>query len=145
MQSVSLPSRRRVAPVIALLVLAPVIAEFLFGATHLTTFYLLIVQIGAYGCAALIIRDLVRHQQRGWLAIFVLGIAYALLEECVMLQTSLYPLFTTDLNHVYGRFLGVNWIYLLSMMGYESIWAIVLPIQLTELLFPSLRAEPWLS
>src|SRR5258705_564637 len=122
MQSTLLPARRRVAPVITLLVLAPVIAEFLFGATHLTTLYLLIVQVGAYGCAALIIRDLVRRQYKGWVAILVLGIAYALVEECVMLQTSLYPLFAVDPNHIYGRTLGVNWIYLLCLLGYESVW-----------------------
>ena len=40
------------------------------------------------------------------------GIAYALAEECVILQTSFYPLFANP-QHIYGRTLGVNWIYLL--------------------------------
>jgi len=145
MQSVTLSARQRVAPVVTLLILAPVIVEVLFGATHITTLYLLIIQIGCYGCAALIIRDLVRRQQKGWFAILLLGIAYALFEECVMLQTSLYPIFAFDLQNIYGRAFGVNWIYLLNMLGYQSVWAIVVPIQLTELIFPSRRDEPWLS
>ena len=46
---------------------------------------------------------------------------------------------------LYGRALGVNWVYLLFQLGYESIWAIALPIQLTELIFPTRRDDPWLS
>ena len=133
------------APVVALLVLPPIIAEFLFGSTHLTTFFLLLPQIGVYGCGALLIRDLVRHRRKGWLAILLLGIAFAVAEECVILQTSFSPLVAAAPQHIYGRALGVSWIYLLWAVGYESIWSIVLPIQLTELIFPFQRDEPWLG
>ncbi|GCE28817.1 hypothetical protein KDA_43010 [Dictyobacter alpinus] len=145
MQTVRLSTWQRVGPVITLLVLAPLIAEFLFGSTHITTSYLFIVQMGGYGCASLIIRDLVRRQHKGWLAILLLGVAYALLEECVVLQSSLYPLFSQDIQHIYDRAFGVNWVYLLTMLVYESIWGIVLPILLCELIFPARRAEPWLN
>src|SRR5262249_49942034 len=100
-------------------------------------FYLLLPQIGVYGCGALIIRALARHRRRGWVAILLMGLAFAIVEECLILQTALAPLFiAADPQHIYGRTLGVNWVYLLFTLGYESIWAIVLPIQLTELLFP---------
>src|SRR5215469_1155102 len=112
MQSALLPARRQVAPVVTLLILAPVIAEVLFGSTPLTRLVFLIPQIGAYGCGALIIRALVRYQGKSWTAILLLGVAYALAEECVILQTSLYPIFANP-QHIYGRVLGVNWIYLL--------------------------------
>jgi hypothetical protein len=63
-----------------------------------------------------------------------------------ILQTGLAPLFVAaDPHHIYGRALGVNWVYLLFQMGYDSIWAIVIPIQLTELLFPDRRNDPWLG
>jgi hypothetical protein len=39
MQSVLLPTRRRVAPIVTMLLLPPIIGEFLFGSTHLTTFF----------------------------------------------------------------------------------------------------------
>lgn len=145
MQSALSPARRQVAPVVTLLVLSPTIGEFLYGSTHITTLFLLLPQIGVYGCGALLIRDLVRHQRKGWFAILLLGIAFAVAEECVILQTSFSPLFTADPQHIYGRALGVSWIYLLWAVGYESIWCIVLPIQLTELIFPSRRDEPWLG
>lgn len=145
MQSTLLPARRRVAPVVTLLVLAPVIAEVLWGATHLTTLFLLIPEIGVYGCGALIIRALVRYRCKGWSSILLLGIAFAIAEECLILQTSLYPLFAADLQHIYGRAFGVSWVYLLFSLGYESVWGIVLPIQLTELIFPDRRDDPWLG
>jgi len=144
-QSFTSPAQRQVAPVVALLLLPPIIGEFLSGSTHLTTFFLLLPQIGVYGCGALLIRDLVRHQRKGWLAILLLSIAFAVAEECVILQTSFSPLFAADPQHIYGRALGVSWIYLLWAVGYESIWSIVLPIQLTELIFPFQRDEPWLG
>jgi len=139
------PLRRRGTALLALLVLAPLIAEVLEGSTHLTNLFAFPTQIGVYGCAALLIRAIVRSQRKGWIALLLLGIAYGLAEECVILQTSLYPLFVADPQHIYGRVLGVNWIYLFWAVGYESIWSIVLPIQLTELLFPEQRDDPWLG
>jgi len=136
---------RRSAPVVALLLLSPVIGEVLFGATRITTIFVLAPQIGTWGCAALIIRDVVRRRRRGWTAIVLLGIALAVGEECLIQQTSLAPLVGADPNHPYGRALGVNWVYFLWALGYESIWVVVLPIQLTELIFPARRDEPWLG
>jgi hypothetical protein len=142
MKSAQLPTKFRAAPAAALLVLSPVIVEVLFGATHITMLYLLIPQICIYGGAALIIRTLAR--QRGWSAILLLGIAFAIAEECVILQTSVSPvLFGGDPNHIYSWKFGVNWVYLLWALIYESIWAILLPIQLVELIFPTQRDESW--
>jgi hypothetical protein len=138
------PGSRRAAPVIALLLLSPVIGEVLFGATRITQLFVLPAQIGAWGCGSLIIRDLVRRRRRGWPAILLLGLALAVAEECVIQQTSLAPLVGADPEHPYGRWLGVNWVYLLWALGYESVWVVVLPIRLTELIFPARRDEPWL-
>ena len=136
---------QRSAPVIVLLVLSPVIGEVLFGATRITTLFVLLPQIGTWGCAALIIRDMAKRRRRGWHAVLVLGIALAIAEECLIQQTSLAPLVGADLQHPYGRALGVNWVYFLWALGYESLWIVVLPIQLTELIFPARRDELWLG
>lgn len=135
---------QRFAPAATLMILSPVMAEVLFGATHLTTLFLLLPQICIYGSAALIIREVVRRQNRSWLAILFLGIAYAILQEGVILQTSVSPmLFGGDPSQIYSWALGVNWVYLLWAVVYESIWAIVLPIQFTELIFPNRRNQSW--
>jgi hypothetical protein len=145
MDQASLTRKQRAAPVITLVLLSPVVAEVLFGSTRITTLFVLIPQIGVWGCAALIIRDVVRRRRQGWPAILLLGIALAAAEELVIQQTSLIPLVGVDPAHVYGRAVGVNWVYLLWALGYESVWAVVLPIQLAELIFPARRDEPWLG
>jgi hypothetical protein len=135
----------RAAPVVVLLLLSPVIGEVLFGATRITMLFVLIPQIGTWGCASVIIRDVVRRRRGGWHPILLLGIALAVAEECVIQQTSLAPLVGADPQYLYGRALGVNWVYFLWALGYESIWIVVLPIQLTELIFPARRDQPWLG
>ena len=46
--SSSRPMPPRAAPAIALLLLAPIVAEVLFGVTHVTTLFILIPQIGTW-------------------------------------------------------------------------------------------------
>jgi hypothetical protein len=145
MDQASLTRKQRAAPVITLALLSPVVAEVLFGSTRITTLFVLIPQIGVWGCAALIIRDVVRRRRQGWPAILLLGVALAAAEELVIQQTSLIPLVGVDPAYVYGRAVGVNWIYLLWALGYEGVWAVVLPIRLAELIFPVRRDERWLG
>jgi hypothetical protein len=101
--------------------------------------------MAVYGGAALLIREVVRRQGRGWGTILLLGIAFAVAEECVILQTSLTPQFFPAGTDSFGWAFGVQWSYFVAMLGYESVYAIVLPIALTEMLFPARRNEPWLS
>ncbi len=68
------------------------------------------------------IREVVRRQKRGWGSILVLGIAYALAEECIILQTSLTPQFFPPAHTGnFGWAFGVHWIYLVAMLWYESV------------------------
>ena len=98
--------------------------------------------MGVYGVAALIIREVTRRRQRGWGTILLLGMAYALAEECVILQTSLTPqFFPPAFSANFGWAFGVQWIYLTAMLWYQSVYAIVLPIYLTEILFPAQRTK----
>lgn len=136
---------QRAAPVVTLLLLSPVLAEVHFGVIRVTTLFALIPAIGAWGCGALILRALVRRRRLGWPALFLLGLALALAEECVIQQTSLAPLPGADVEQPYCREFGVNWVYFLWAIGYESIWAVVLPVRLTELIFPAQQHEPWLG
>lgn len=130
------------APAITLLLLAPIVAEVLFGATRLSVIYVLIPEIMVWGCGALIIRDIVRRWRAGWASMILLGLALAVAEECVTQQTSLAPLVGT--RHVYGRFFGVNWVYLLALLVYECVWVVLVPVGITELIFPDRQHEPWL-
>lgn len=139
------PTRPRpgLAPLFTLLLLAPVFSELLSGSTRLSTIFVLIPSTGFWGCAALLIRETVRRRGHRC-SLLLLGLALALLEECVVQQTSLAPLIGTNPATAYGRWAGVNWVYLLWALGFESVWAVVLPVSVAEALFPALRHEPWL-
>ncbi len=136
---------QRAAPAVALLLLSPIVVNVLFGAIRITFILAVLPAAGAWGLGTLIIRDLVRRRRQGWTAILLLGVALAIAEECVFLQTSLLPLIGVDPNHVYGRAFGVNWPYLLWALGYESVWAVALPILLVEWMYSERRNGPWMG
>jgi hypothetical protein len=138
-------SGKRLGPVVTLVLLAPILSELLSGSTRVTTLLVLIPSTGVWGCAALIIRELAARRGRTWRSVLILGVALAVSEECLIQQTSLAPLITIDPERVYGRAFGVNWEYFLWALGFESVWAVALPIGLTEYLFPARRNEPWLG
>jgi hypothetical protein len=138
-------SKGGVAPAITLMILAPLIAEVLSGATRLSFIFAFVPEILVWGGGALLIRELVRRWGGGWVSLLLLGIGLAVAEETVIQQTSLAPLPWLVNIPVYGRVWGVNWPYFLFMLGYESVLVVMAPVQLTELIFPEKRKQPWLS
>ena len=143
--SARVPRWSRLASVAVLLGLSPVISHLHLGVIRMTFLFAIIPAFTAWGFGALLVRELVRRRQQGWAAVVLLGSAVALSEECLFLQTSFFPLLGTDPQHAYGRIGGVNWAYLLWALGYETVWAIVIPIFLVESMFPATRNKPWLG
>jgi len=137
-------TRRGMAPAFTLMILAPVIAEVLSGATKLSYIFALIPEILVWGGGALLIREIVRRWGGGWTSVLLLGVSLAIAEEFLIQQTSLAPLPWLGDTPAYGRIWGVNWVYFLYMLGYESVWVVLVPLQLTELIFPERRNERWL-
>jgi hypothetical protein len=132
------------APVLVLVLIAPTVAEVLFGATPITNSGALLPDVAVYGCGALLIRELVRRRGLGWLSILALGVAFGIIEEGLALGSLFNPsLFNAgDLG---GRAFGVNWVWTQWTLGYHAVWSISIPILLAELLFPTRRLEPWLG
>ena len=135
---------RRYTPVIVLAVLATFVGEVLLGATTLSRLGGLLVVTPLYGGGAVLIRELARRRVSGWGRIALLGAAYAIVEEGLAIQSLFNPdLFNAGI--LGGRALGVNWVWTEWTVGYHIVWSIIIPILLTELLFPARRAEPWLG
>ena len=82
---------RRVAPAVALFFVAPFVAEFLLGNLPITLLGALVVLGPLYGGGALLIREVARRRGLGWGAILTLGLAYAVIEEALALQTLFNP------------------------------------------------------
>ncbi|HEY2857657.1 MAG TPA: hypothetical protein VGJ21_04525 [Terracidiphilus sp.] len=131
-------------PIWTLLFLAPVIAEVLSGSTRTSILFVLIPEVMVWGVGALICRELVRRWRAGGTSLLLLGLALSIAEEFIIQQTSIAPLPFPGAHADYGRMWGINLVYLLFMLGFESVWVVVVPVQVTELLFPARREQPWL-
>ncbi len=137
--------QRHLAPAFTLVFLAPMIAEVLSGATRMSYIFALIPEMMVWGCGALMIREAVRRWRAGGTSLLLLGLGLSIAEEIIIQQTSLAPLPFPGANPAYGRLWGVNWVYFLFMLGYESVWVVLVPVQVTELIFAKRRDERWLG
>ena len=132
-------------PIWSLLILAPVIGEVLSGSTRLSFLFVLVPEIMVWGGGALLCRELVRRWRAGVMSLLLLGLSLSIAEEFIIQQTSIAPLPFLGANAAYARYFGINCVYLLFMLVYESVWIVLVPVQITELCFPSKSAQPWLS
>jgi hypothetical protein len=131
-------------PIWTLLLLSPFIAEVLSGSTRTSVLFVYVPEVMVWGVGALFCRELARRWRAGGFSLLLLGLALSVAEEFLIQQTSLAPLPFPGSHPEYGRMWGVNLVYLLFMLGYESVWVVLVPVQLTELLFPRQAAQPWL-
>jgi len=136
--------RTRIAPIVALVLLSPLVGEVLSGATRLSFLFAYLPEIMFWGCGTLLIREVVRRWGGNWTTMLPLGMALSVAEEFIVQQTSLAPMPWLGSTPMYGRVWGVNWIYFLFMLAFESVCITLVPVQIVELIFPERRKEPWL-
>jgi len=136
--------KSQILPAFVLFIISPLIAEVLLGATLLTHIGGLVIVAPFYGCAVLLIRELVRRRTTSWWPVVLFGAAYALVEEGLTLQTLFNPDFVNAAKFG-GRWLGVNFVLTQWEIGYHVVWSICIPILITELLFPTRRTQRWLG
>lgn len=148
---VRIPAARRPRTwyaVLALLFLAPACGEMLSGSTPPLMFvypFSLFFEAGLYGCGALLIREVVRRNGLGWRGVLVLGAAYGILEEGLVVTSWFNPFWPDVLSlHGYSRWLDTNWFWALSLTMYHAVVSITMPIVLAEALFPRVAGRPWL-
>lgn len=136
----------RIAPAILLMLLAPLLTEVLPGATRFSSIFVLPIEIAVWGGGAVLIRELIRRNGGlGWRNLLLLALVLAIAEECLIQQTSLAPVVIKLKGVEYARWMGVNYVYLLWAIAYESVLVVMLPVLLAELIFPDRREEAWLS
>jgi hypothetical protein len=99
-----------------------------------------------YGSGALLVRDYARRWQKGWRSILILGAAYGIIEEGIMVRSFFNPTWK-DLGVLatYGRWLGTNWVWAEWLAIYHAIFSITIPIFLVELTYPQSKTRIWLS
>jgi len=140
----SLTKPRFAGAIWTLVALSPFIGEILSGSTRTSLLFVFIPEMMVWGVGALLCRELVRRWRAGGVSLLLLGLALSVAEEFVIQQTSLAPLPFPGSHADYGRLWGLNLVYLLFMLGFESVWIVVVPVRLTELFFPKQASQPWL-
>lgn len=142
-------SQRRWLAALILYLLAPITAEALTGSTPPLQFvnpvsFLFLTAL--YGSGALLVRETVRRRGLGWWSVLLLGAAYGVLEEGLVVTSWMNP-YWPDLAFLNGfsRALGINWYWALGMTAFHAVVSIALPITLVEAAFPRLAPLPWLG
>lgn len=136
---------KSIAPAIALIIISPLIAEILPGATRFSSIFVFPIQVCVWGGGALLIRYIVRKKQLGWQGLLFLALALSIAEEFLIQQTSVAPMVIRLKGETYARIWGINYIYLLWALIYESISVVMLPVYLTELIFYRRRNDLWIN
>ena len=132
-------------PAIILMLLAPLIAEVLPGATRFSSLFVFPIEVCVWGGGALLIRYIVRKHKLGWVNMLLLSLALSIAEEFLIQQTSVAPMVLQIKGIVYARAFGVNYVYLLWALIYETVFVVFLPVCLVELIFPARKEELWIG
>ena len=140
---------KRLIPPVTLFFLAPVIAELLSGSAPPAEFFRpigLAVLTILYGGGAILVREITIRWKKGWISLLVLGAAYGVIEEGLMVKSFFDPNWT-DLGILgtYGRWLGVNWVWSVELTLYHAVISIAIPISIVELIFANRRNDAWVG
>jgi hypothetical protein len=147
MASPPLPSNRRL--ILYFVLLAALLPEAITGSTPpqgwlnpiqaLLNFWL-------YGTGILVVREVSLRWKAGWPGILLLGAAYGIVEEGFAVTTFFNPtLPQVGVLGVYGRDLGVNWLWAVWLSTFHAIVSIAIPIFLIEWHWPALKGKRVLS
>jgi hypothetical protein len=113
--------------------LSPITAELLTGSAPPAEFFnpfSLLVLTALYGSGAILVRELALRWRKGWPTILILGAAYGIVEEGLMVKSFFDPQWV-DLGPlgVYGRWAEVNWVWSLGLTLFHAVWSIGIPIR----------------
>lgn len=137
---------RRVAPALALLIIAPLIAEFLLGDFNIRQIGFVAVFSPIYGAGALLIRELTRRARRGWPTMLLLSLAYALILEGFTNQTLFNPNYAGQRLLDYGFIpaLGTSFVFAVYVLTLHVVWSVGSSVALAEGLAGARWRDPWL-
>jgi len=140
---------RKPPPALVLFLLSPAIGELLSGSSPPAEFFTPFgfgILVSLYGSGAVVVRELRVRWRKGFASVLLLGAAYGVLEEGLMVCSFFNPNWP-DLGSlaVYGRWLGVNWVWAVMLTIYHAVYSITIPILLVELAYPQRRSESWIG
>ncbi|MFI6316612.1 hypothetical protein ACIBG8_03790 [Nonomuraea sp. NPDC050556] len=138
--------KSRILPALGLLVLAPLVGEYLLGNIAINALPMIIGLIPLYGGGALLIREVARRWRLGWPGIILLGLAYAVIEEGLLTRSLFDPDYVglRLLDYGFVPALGIGAYWTVFVLAIHGVWSIAVPISMVEA--GSHRPDtPWLG
>jgi hypothetical protein len=141
--------KRGISPTLVLWLLAPVFGEMVSGSTplneYINPFSILLLGM-LYGSGAVLIRELLVRWGKDWRGLLLLGAAYGIYEEGLMVRSFFDPNWM-DLGALgtYGRLGGVNWVWTEHLIIFHAVISIAASITFVEILYPDRRAQSWIG
>lgn len=137
----------KIPPALALFLIAPIFGEMFSGSSPLNEYInpFTFITLGLlYGCGAIIVRELIVRWGKDWKSLLLLGIAYGIYEEGILVQSFFDPGWQDlgDLS-VYGRAGGVNWVWTEHLIIFHAAVSIAASITFVQALYPGRRSQPW--
>ncbi len=131
------------------MVLSPVLAEVISGATPLTQIFLPWVlfpyMLSLYGIQVLVIREMATRLGFGLLGLWCMGLVYGLYNEGLRAQTLFHPLDNPlEFFASYGLVGGVRVPFTVWISFWHGLFSVVVPVLLVEYVFPDKAGKPWL-
>jgi hypothetical protein len=146
------PRRLRTWPaLLALLFLSPLVGEMMSGSTPPLLFvqpFALLFLPPLYGVSAVLIREIIVRRALGWGNALLLGAAFGIYQEALIVQTwfnFVSPQSPAHSQGTYGVVWGTNWNWALDLTIYHAVVSITIPLVLIGLFFPRRTALPWLG
>ncbi len=141
--------KRRIHPALALWLIAPIFGELFSGSLPLNEYLspLSILTMGMlYGSGSILIREIVIRWHKGWKSLLLLGMAYGIYEEGLVVRSFFDPNWM-DLDNlgVYGRVAGVNWVWSEHLIIFHALISITASIVFVEILYSDRRSESWVG
>lgn len=128
-----------------LMALTLISAELTFLAVAVPAMWLIFpLLFPMYGAGVLLIRELVVRTGGGWPSLIVMGVVYELVEDVFGLQ-ALTSEVLYNAAHWGPRVFGINTTYWEVQIGYHVVFSVLIPIVITDLIFPDLRSKPYLK
>lgn len=136
-------------PALVLFIIAPVFGELFSGSSPLNEFvnpFTFITLTLLYGCGAILVRELIIRWDKGWPSLLLLGMAYGIYEEGILVQSFFDPTWM-DLGAlaVYGRVAGLNWVWAEHLILFHALISIAASVTFVEMLFPQRRRDRWVT
>lgn len=147
--STAQPKPVRMWPVLlTLYFLSPLVAEVLSGSTaplmFIQPFGLIFIPL-LYGSSAILIREILARRRLGWGNALLLGAAFGVFQEALIVQTWYNFMAKSSPSHsngFYGVWLGTNWVWAFDLTIYHAVISVTIPLIWLTLIFPQRAMRP---